>query len=121
MKNIPVTLNLPNLPNIFPVFHTSEVRPFTENDNHLFPSRALIPPDAITINGQQEFFIDRIVDECQRGKTTHYRVRWQGEGPEGNIWLPAQELNECEALDIWNAQKITGSSNCNINFVCAGR
>ena len=58
-----VTLDLPNLPNIFPKFHTSKIKPFTENDNSLFPSRALIPPEPITINNKQEFFIDKIVGE----------------------------------------------------------
>ena len=101
-KHSTVTLDLPNLPNIFPVFHSSEVKPFTENNDDLFPSRALLLPEPVTIDGQQEFFIDRIVDERMRGKKTLYRVRWQGEGPEGDLWLPADELADCEALDVWN-------------------
>ena len=28
-------------------------------------------------------------------------VRWHGEGPEGNMWLDAEELEECKALDVW--------------------
>ena len=104
-KHSRVTLDLPNLPNIFPVFHTSEIRPFHENDDDQFPSRALIPHDPITVNGQQEFFIDKIVDERKRAKKTLYRVRWQGEGPEGDIWLPADELTDCEALDKWILRK----------------
>jgi hypothetical protein len=104
-KHSTVTLDLPNLPNIFPVFHTSELRPFNENDDVQFPSRALIPREPITINGQQEFFIDKIVDERKRAKKTLYRVRWQGEGPEGDIWLPAEELTDCEALDKWISRK----------------
>jgi Chromo (CHRromatin Organisation MOdifier) domain len=102
-----VTLDLPNLPHIFPVFHTSEICPFKENDDLLFSSRALIPPDPITINGHEEFYIDKIVDERVRQKKTLYRVRWQGEGPEGDKWLPADELTDCEALDTWLAQKST--------------
>ena len=107
-KHSTVTLDLPNRPNIFPVFHTSEIRPFSENDNDLFPSRALIPPEPITIDGQQEFFIDKIVDERRKGKKTSYRVRWQGEGPEGDLWLSAEELCDCEALDDWTNRKNTG-------------
>jgi hypothetical protein len=109
-KHSTVTLDLPNLPNIFPVFHTSEVSPFKENNNSLFPSRALIPPDPISINGHEEFFIEKIVDERKRGKKTLYKVRWQGEGPEGDIWLPAEELSDCEALDNWNSKKAASSS-----------
>ena len=99
------TLDLPNLPNIFPVFHTSEVRPFTENDNMQFPSRALIPREPVTINGQQEFFINKIVNERKHAKKTLYHICWQGEGPEGDIWLPAEELTDCKALDKWITRK----------------
>jgi hypothetical protein len=76
-----------------------------ENNNSLFPSRALIPPEPVSINGQQEFFIDRIVDERTRRKKTLYRMRWQGEGPEGDKWLPAKELEDCAALDLWITRK----------------
>ena len=100
-----VTLDLPNAPNAFPVFHTSEVRQFLENDDNLFPSRALNPPQPVIIRGEQEFFIDKIVDERRRNKKTQYRVRWQGEGPEGDKWLPASELEDCEALDTWQTHK----------------
>ena len=30
-----------------------------------------------------------------------YRVQWHREGPEGDKWLPAKELENCEALDKW--------------------
>ena len=46
-------------------------------------------------------FIDKIVDQQHRGHGTQYWVRWQGEGPEGNKWLPARELEDCAALDEW--------------------
>ena len=100
-----VTLDLPNAPNAFPVFHTSEVRQFLENDDNLFPSHALNPPQPVTIHGEQEFFIDKIINERRRNKKTQYRVRWQGEGPEGDKWLPASELEDCEALDAWQTHK----------------
>jgi hypothetical protein len=96
-----VTLDLPERPNIFPVFHTSEVRPFRENDDSLFPNRALTPPDPITLNGHEEFFIDKIVDQRRRGRGHQYLVRWRGEGPEGDKWIAAKELEDCEALDTW--------------------
>jgi len=59
-------VDLPNAMHHFPVFHTSEVRGFNENDNTLFGERALHPPEPVTINGEQEFFIDKIVDKRQR-------------------------------------------------------
>jgi hypothetical protein len=41
--------------------------------------------------------IDKIVNERRRGKT--YTVS-QGEGLEGDKWFPANELEDCEALDV---------------------
>jgi hypothetical protein len=61
------TLDLPKWPNIFPVFHSSEVRPFIENDATHFPEQALTPPEPVAINGHEEFFIDKIVDQHRRG------------------------------------------------------
>jgi hypothetical protein len=104
-KHLTVTLFLPHNPQAFPVFHTSEIQPFHENDNDLFPGCALNPPVPVTINGEQEFFIEKIIDRCRRHNKTQYKVHWQGEGPEGNIWLPASELEDCEALDTWKAQR----------------
>ena len=100
-KHSTVTLALPKQAANFPVFHTSEIKPFIENSDSLFPTRALIPPDPVLIEGQQEFYVDKIVDERCRGRRKQYLVRWRGEGPEGDIWLPEEELEECEALDAW--------------------
>ena len=111
-KHSTVTLHLPNTPHAFPVFHTSEVQPFLENDDALFPHRALNPPTPIIRDGQQEFFIDKIVDERKCAKQIQYRVRWQGEGPEGDKWLPASEVKDCEALDIWLARKSKARQCC---------
>ena len=104
-----VTLDMPNTPHIFPIFHTSELRVFRENDATLFPSRASHPPPPITINGEQEFYIDKIVDERRQGRRKQYLVRWRGEGPENDKWLQASEVEDCEALDRWEARdKQTG-------------
>ena len=107
MKHSTVTLDLPNLPNIFPVFHTLEVWAFTENNDGLFLSKALIPPEPVNINSHQEFCINKIVDEKKHGKKTLYQVCWQGEGPEGNLWLPSKELTNCKALEMWMKRKST--------------
>jgi hypothetical protein len=89
-----IMINLPNALHLFPVFHTSEVWPFKENDNQLFKECALHPPELVIINGEQEFFIEKIVDEHQKGQTIQYHIRWKGEGPEGDKWLPAWELED---------------------------
>jgi hypothetical protein len=40
-----------------------------------------------------------------------YLVRWRGYGPEDDRWLPGWELDDCEALDLWLAQKELVASN----------
>jgi len=67
------TLDLPNLPNIFPTFHTLQLKRFTENDASLFPLREHISPSPImTSDGMEEYAIDRIIDERCRGINTLY-------------------------------------------------
>ena len=102
-----ITLDLPNSPNIFPVFHTSEVLPYTESDTTLFPSRHLEEPAPIlTDDGDEEYFIDKILDARRRGCGYQYLVRWEGYGAEEDRWLPGSELQNCEALDAWLASRV---------------
>jgi hypothetical protein len=100
-----VTVELPNHPNMFPTFHSSQVHPFIENDPELFPARTLAKPPPVFINDEEEFFVERILDERRRGRGTQYLVRWLGYRPEEDRWLPRCELDDCEALDIWLAKR----------------
>ena len=106
-----VTLDLPRSPDVFPVFHTSEVMPFIENDETLFPSRAQHTPEPVNVNDNLEYFVDKILDEKKsRGRGgTKFLVRWVGQGPEYDLWIPQKELEDCEALDVWLASKATSS------------
>jgi hypothetical protein len=83
-----VTIDLPNHPNTFPTFHTSQVRPFMENDKELFPGRELDEPPPVFVEDEEEYFVDRILDERKRGRGIQYLVRWLGYGPEEDRWLP---------------------------------
>jgi hypothetical protein len=98
------TLDLPNQPEIFPVFHSSELEPFTENDDDKFPSRKLTEPDPIVVDGQQEYFVHEIIDERKRGRGVQYLVRYVGAGPEMDRWLSGRECANLEALDRWLAR-----------------
>jgi reverse transcriptase-like protein/integrase-like protein/chromodomain-containing protein len=102
-----VTLELPPTHNIFPVFHTSEVLPFIENDETLFPSRTLHAPEPVMVNDELEHQVDKIIDEKKaRGRGgSKYLVRWVGQGPEFDLWLPRKELENNAALDIWLASR----------------
>lgn len=101
-----VTLDLPNS-KIYPVFHTSQVLPYRENDATLFPNREFSKPAPIKSDtGEEEYFVQDIIDEKRSGRGYKYLVRWIGYGEEENRWLPRKELEDTEALDTWLAQKI---------------
>jgi len=87
---------------IHPSFHVSLLQPFIANDPSLFPERELpCPGPIVTSRGQEEFFIDKIIDEWWRGLEKQYLVYWLGYRPESDSWLPGIELWDTEALNIW--------------------
>jgi len=99
-----VTLILPHSTNIFPTFHMSQVIPYIESDTDKFPSCHFKEPDPIiTEDGNEEQYIDKILDACRCGQGYQYLVRWHGFGQEHDEWLPGSKLEDCEALDIWLA------------------
>lgn len=100
------TLNMPNAENVFPTFHSSLLRPFVANDGNLFPSRELERPAAITgDSGDDEFFVEEIIDEKCGRRGMEYLVSFRGYGAEENRWLPRAEIEELEALDRWLATR----------------
>jgi len=101
-----VTLDLPNSPNIFPTFHTSQVIPYIESDMEKFLSHHFEEPEPIiTEEGHEEQYIDKILDmrHCEQGY--QYLVHWRGFRQEHNEWLPGSELEDCEVLNIWLASR----------------
>jgi hypothetical protein len=89
------TLDLSNLPNIFPTFHVSQLRPYHANDPLLFTSREHPRPGpVVTEDGQLENFIDRIIDEQRVGWVKKYLIRWVGYGEEDDEWLLRRDLED---------------------------
>lgn len=96
------TIDMPNQPNVFHMFHSGELKPHVENDPVLFPGREYEQPGpVVTSEGLEEFEIDQIIDAKRHGRGWRYLVRWVGYGPDHDRWLPGAELAECEALDDW--------------------
>jgi len=94
------TLDIPT--NAYPLYHSSELKPHTPNDPTLFPDREFSQPGPVlTANGLEEHAIEEIIDSRRRGRGWQFLVRWTGYGPHHDEWLPAAELNDCEALDLW--------------------
>jgi hypothetical protein len=95
-------IDLPNEPNQHPTFHASLLHRFVENDDELFPSCALARPGpVVTSEGEEEWYVDRILNERKRGRGVQYLVHWKGWGAEGDRWLAGRELADSQALDVW--------------------
>ena len=77
-----ITLDMPNAPNLFPTFHTSNVKPWFPNNDLKYPSRTLEQPGPIEVNGALEFLVDSIIDHRKIGRGYRYLVHFSGYGPE---------------------------------------
>ena len=90
-----VTLDIPTTPNVFPTFHSSLVKPFLQNDDTKFPSRTLEMPRSIEVDGQEEFFMDHIINYKKVGHRFQYLVCWHGEAPgkcKGNCRVKLNQI-----------------------------
>jgi hypothetical protein len=102
-----VKLELPPDSKVHPVFHTSLVLPYKENDSSLFPSHEFSKPlPVINKTGACEYFVRDIINKKCSGRGFKYLVRWVGYGEEENHWLARKELEDTKALDIWLARKV---------------
>lgn len=82
-----VELHIPSAPNIFPKFHTLLIKPFQQNNDSKYPSRMLDAPGPIEVNGEEEFFIDQIVDHKKVERSYKYLVHWKGEHAGADRWI----------------------------------
>lgn len=58
-----------------PVFHSSELLPVTENDASLYLGRERNAPAPVIIDGYEEFFVEKILEQKVRGAGFQYLVR----------------------------------------------
>jgi hypothetical protein len=96
-----ITLDMPNAPNLFPTFHTSNVKPWFSNDDTKYPSRTLEQPGPIDVNGNEEFLVESIIDHKKIGRGYRYLVHFVGYGSENDCWITGKELDQNEALEIY--------------------
>jgi len=93
------TLDLPDHTNVYPTFHVSELKRHVPNNAELYPSREQMRPGPIiTSAGTEEWEIEKILDRRRRGRGYQYLVRWRGYGPEADVWVPGNELEDTTTL-----------------------
>ena len=89
-------------PGVHPVFHVDLLRPASTDP---LPSQVSddVQPPAVMVDGEEEFTIERILDErCTkrgRGSRLEYKVKWLGYARP--TWEGASALEETCALDKW--------------------
>ena len=93
-------LELPDSMRIHPVFHVSLLEHAATNP---FPGQTTPAPPPIEIDGEEEYFVDSILDSrlYGRGRKLQYLVKWTGHDRPG--WEDARNINGLEAIDRFHA------------------
>lgn len=88
-------ISLPDGLRLHPEFHVTMLKPYNRDSNEERTSKAT---DFVVYKGQVLHIVDRIVDSRKRTDgTIELRVRWFGEGPEGDTWEPRDQLLKSSA------------------------
>jgi hypothetical protein len=85
-------IQLPSNYSIYPVFHTSALKPYLVPDD----SRQQPIPDPDIIAGQEEYEIDTILDSRLIRKQPQYLVKWKGFPNDENEWIPLKNLKHAQ-------------------------
>ena len=107
-----VKLELPPNSKTHPVFHTSLVLPFKENDPNLFPRRKFAKPQLI-INktSDQEDFVKDIIDEHQSGH------RFKFFGTIGRLWRRKPMAHKKGTWRHRSARHLAGTRNVGTHVI----
>lgn len=85
----------------FPTFHVSKLKAYVPNDVSLFPKRQPKRPPPVIIGGEEEFAVERVLEEKKIGRGIRYLVKWIGYPESEASWEPRRELMDTEALAAW--------------------
>jgi hypothetical protein len=90
-------LTLPEGMRIHPVFHVSLLKLYREE-------RGMQPPEPLVINDEALFLMEKILDHkiVQIGRKSYreYLIKWQGQAPDHNSWVPESTLINSAAASL---------------------
>ncbi|GAA5846266.1 hypothetical protein JCM11251_007271 [Rhodosporidiobolus azoricus] len=94
-------LTLPPNDRAHPVFHSSKLKRYLPNDPTLHSDREPPRPEPIDVDGEQEYRIEKVVDEKGKGARQRFLVKWEGYPDSDNTWEPLFNVDNTEALEEW--------------------
>jgi hypothetical protein len=83
----------PQYRGIHATHHVSMLEP-----HHGPPPNTSQAPAAIELDGEPEYFIERVIDHKKRARSTIYRVKWLGYNDSESTWEPLEHVKDTEAL-----------------------
>jgi hypothetical protein len=84
-------LDLPHYLKLHPVFHVNRLAPYRDNGLDKPP-----PPDPVTVEGEEEYEVDKITDSRIFRCQLQYRVKWKGYEEGSDSWEPAANLTHAK-------------------------
>ena len=100
LSSLSYQLEIPKSWKICPIFHTSHLTPYKENDIH-GPNYPQPPPDLI--NGEEEYKIEHILKHRGHPKCHQYLIRWKGYTADEDSWQNKADLGN--ALELLSEYK----------------
>eukprot|EP00961_Rhodomonas_salina_P284920 3850505-Rhodomonas_salina.1 len=92
----------PRLARIKPLQNVAHLKPYVTRPVHIGPTH--IPDGPELVNGHEEFVVEDIITHRGSGSRVQYLVRFEGYGPEDDLWLlPRNLANAPEVLAAYQA------------------
>ncbi|KAF8748754.1 hypothetical protein RHS01_10600 [Rhizoctonia solani] len=85
-------LRLPDTLKIHDVFYVGLLSKARKSPSQPFPKKP--PPE--TIEGEEEYEVEQIIDSKQQRGKWFYLIKWKGYGPEDNSWEPEELLEHSQ-------------------------
>ncbi|GAA5973503.1 hypothetical protein JCM21900_002203 [Sporobolomyces salmonicolor] len=97
-------LALPHDNRSHPIFHTSKLKPYIPNNSTDFPSCTPPCPEPMMVDGEEEYVVEKIIDEKGNGDRRRYLVKWSGYPESENSWEPLKHVEDTVALEEWETR-----------------